>query len=60
MALHLGELEIHAQLSIGDVCASEIFYHKIHLLQFHNRYKDSVANKGKTEENREVHSPKNN
>ena len=49
-ALQLGELDIHAKLSIGDVRVSEIFYNKIHYVQFRYRYKALSENKGKTEE----------
>ena len=38
MALQLGELDIHSKLSIGDVRSNELYYHKLHLTQFHNRY----------------------
>ena len=54
MTLQLGELDIHTKLSIGDVRASKIFYHKIHYVQFRNRYKALSENKGKTEEMQET------
>ena len=42
MALHLGELDIHAKLCVGDVSANEI-YHKLHYTQFRNRYQASLS-----------------
>ena len=41
MALQLGELDIHAKLCVGDVRAREIYYHKSHLVQFRNRFRNS-------------------
>ena len=45
MALAIGDLDVHAKLCVGDVRSNEIFYHKNHLSQFHNRYRVSQAKK---------------
>ena len=45
MALATGNLDVHAKLCVGDVRSNEIFYHKNHLSQFHNRYRASQAKK---------------
>ena len=45
MALAISNLDIHGKLGVGDVLSSEIFYHKNHLSQFHNRYRASQAKK---------------
>ena len=45
MALAIGDLDVHAKLCVGDVHSNEIFYHKNHLSQFHNRYRASQAKK---------------
>ena len=45
MALATGNLDVHAKLGVGDVRSNEIFYHKNHLSQFHNRYRASQAKK---------------
>ena len=45
MALAIGDLDVHAKLRVGDVRENEIFYHKNHLSQFHNRYRASQAKK---------------
>ena len=49
MALHLGDIDLHAKLCVGDVRANEIFYHKLHYTHFRNRFRDSLA-KAKTEQ----------
>ena len=51
LALQLGELDVHAKLSVGDVRSSEIFYHKLHYTQFRNRHRASLA---KLEKNNSV------
>ena len=38
MALAIGNLDVHAKLCVGDVRSNEVFYHKNHLSQFHNRH----------------------
>ena len=43
MALAIGDFDIHAKLCVGDVHSNEIFYHKNHASQFHNRYRASQA-----------------
>ena len=45
MALAIGDLDVHAKLCVGDVRSYEIFFHKNHLSQFHNRYRASQAKK---------------
>ena len=45
MGLAIGDLDVHAKLCVGDVRSNEIFYHKNHLSQFHNRYRASQAEK---------------
>ena len=45
MALAIGDLDVHAKLYVGDARSNEIFYHKNHLSQFHNRYRASQAKK---------------
>ena len=37
MALAIGDLDVHAKLCVWNVRSNEIFYHKNHLSQFHNR-----------------------
>ena len=37
MALANCDLDVHAKLCVGDVLSNEVFYHKNHLSQFHNR-----------------------
>ena len=39
MALQLFQLDIHAKLCTGNVCAIEIYYHKSQFIQFCNRYR---------------------
>ena len=51
MALQLGELDVHAKLSVADVRFSKIFYHKLHYTQFRNRHRASLA---KLEKNNSV------
>ena len=38
-------MDVHAKLCLGDVRSNEIFYHKNHLSQFHNRHRASQAKK---------------
>ena len=40
MALQLFQLDIHAKLCTGNVCAIEIYYHKSQFIQFCNRYRN--------------------
>ena len=55
MALAIGNLDVHAKLCVGDVRSNEIFYHKNHLSQFHNRYRASQAKKdGDTDQRKKV------
>ena len=45
MALATGDLDVHAKLCASDVRSNEIFYHKNHLSQSHNRYRASQTKK---------------
>ena len=45
VALATGDLDVHAKLCASDVRSNEIFYHKNHLSQSHNRYRASQTKK---------------
>ena len=53
MALAIGDLDVHAKLCVGDIRSNEVYYHKIHLVQFRNRYRASQTKKGDGEDKRQ-------
>lgn len=44
IAFQLSKLDIHAILCTGYVRAGQMFYHKSHLIQFHNFYRSLQSN----------------